>query len=115
MPTRQIGHRGQVLSVPYICRKLYNKNIGDRNMENKKEPIKIRLSTVILIFIIFILIIAIVGIIMYYNTKKIDKGNIIEDTQIDYSGTENKIEEKELSEFNINDTRIKKCMNAYQW
>lgn len=108
MPTRQIGHRGQVLSVPYICRKLYNKNIGDRNMENKKEPIKIRLSTVILIFIIFILIIAIVGIIMYYNTKKIDKGNIIEDTQIDYSGTENKIEEKELSEFNINDTRIKK-------
>lgn len=44
-------------------------------MENKKEPIKIRLSTVILIFIIFILIIAIVGILFYYNRKISDSNN----------------------------------------
>lgn len=62
-------------------------------MENKKEPIKIRLSTVILIFIIFILIIAIVGIIRYNNTKKIIA-----------------IEEKSFTE----DPMIKKCMNLYQ-
>ena len=34
-------------------------------MEDKKEPIKIRLSTVILLFIILILIIAIIGIVLY--------------------------------------------------
>lgn len=38
-------------------------------MENKKEPIKIKLSTAILIFIIFILIVTIIGIIFYYKIK----------------------------------------------
>ena len=39
-------------------------------MENKKEPIKIKLSTAILIFIIFILIVTIIGIIFYYKIKE---------------------------------------------
>ena len=36
-------------------------------MEEKKDPIKIRLSTAIMLFIIILLIIAIFGIIVYYN------------------------------------------------
>ena len=75
-------------------------------MENKKEPIKIRLSTVILIFIIFILIIAIVGIIRYNNTKKIiaiEEKSFTEDPMI-----------KKMYEFipMIDSNKISK--NAYQ-
>lgn len=49
-------------------------------MEEKKEPIKIRLSTAILSFIILILIIAIIGIAYYYQNKinTIDKVSIAE-------------------------------------
>ncbi len=47
-------------------------------MEDKKEPIKIRLSTVILLFIILILIIAIIGIVLYYPNKINNDTNLIE-------------------------------------
>ena len=109
MSTRQIGHRGQVLNVSYICRNLYNKKIGDRNMENKKEPIKIRLSTVILIFIIFILIIAIVGILFYYNRKIINtnKDNEIQPSNdIVINGTETEKEKEKESSDSSTETKI---------
>lgn len=73
-------------------------------MENKKEPIKIRLSTVILIFIIFILIIAIVGILFYYNRKISDSNN--NEIQPSNNIVTNEIE-KETSN-NSNDSKIEK-------
>lgn len=39
-------------------------------MEDKKDPIKVKLSTAILLFIIFLLIVVITGVCIYYNNKK---------------------------------------------
>lgn len=50
-------------------------------MEEKKEPIKIRLSTVILIFIIFILVIAMLAMYIFYNKK--DDKQIVEKANIE--------------------------------
>lgn len=68
-------------------------------MEDKKEPIKIRLSTAILVFIIFILIVAIIGIIMYYNGNK-EQNNT--NTSLINGAINNDI----LSESNTNETNI---------
>lgn len=58
-------------------------------MEEKKEPIKIRLSTAILLFIILILIIAIIGIVYYYQNK------IKQNNEINL--TENKLAESDVN------------------
>lgn len=68
-------------------------------MEDKKEPIKISLSTAILVFIIFILIVAIIGIIMYYNGNK-EQNNT--NTSLINGAINNDI----LSESNTNETNI---------
>lgn len=68
-------------------------------MENKKEPIKIRLSTVILIFIIFILIVIIIGSSFYYQRKIKDNTNLIQNKIIE-NNTQMKL--KEISNENNN-------------
>lgn len=47
---------------------------------DEKEPIKIRLSTVILLFIIFILIIAMIFMYFYFTNSNKENTNIIENT-----------------------------------
>ncbi len=84
-------------------------------MENKKEPIKIRLSTVILLFIILILIIFTIGIVFYYQNKIkiIDKTNFGENennlkentNNVKNENTINNIEDK-IKEVDINSSQV---------
>lgn len=67
-------------------------------MEDRKESIKIRLSTVILVFIIFILLLVIAGIFVYYNiANKNDTDNTFENSILSENkdGKEEVIEEDE--------------------
>ena len=90
-------------------------------MEDKKEPIKIRLSTVILLFIILILIIAIIGIVLYYPNKSniIDKASLTEKNNLKEDTSNVKIEnimnniETEIKEFTapITDRRLLKVID----
>ena len=83
-------------------------------MEDKKEPIKIRLSTVILLFIILILIIAIIGIVLYYPNKSniIDKASLTEKNNLKEDTSNVKIEnimnniETEIKELDINSSQV---------
>ena len=89
-------------------------------MEEKKEPIKIRLTTVILAFIIFVLIIAIMGIVYYYQNRinNINKVNLTENEVnlnsnlkddsnniVKTDNTINNIEDK-IKELDINSSKV---------
>ena len=88
-------------------------------MEDKKEPIKIRLSTAILVFIIFILIVAIIGIIMYYNGNKKQNNtntNFINDAINNISSESNMNETnitnvQKTEELDINSKLVQKLYN----
>ena len=70
--------------------------------KEEKEPIKVRLSTVILCFIIFILVIAMAGMYFYYNKQ--DDSNKIE-TKVEET-INNNIEKKETIANNINENTV---------
>lgn len=85
-------------------------------MEDKKEPIKIRLSTVILLFIILILIIAIIGIVFYYQNTINNNTNLIENkiikgnTQI--NSNESLDKENSVDKFNNTNEKIIKKIDT---
>lgn len=67
-------------------------------MENKKEPIKIKLSTAILLFIIFILIFVIAEMYVHYSSKDTSK-------EIQLGGLDNNIENKNIENKNIEEEK----------
>lgn len=79
-------------------------------MEEKKEPIKVRLSTVILIILIFILFIALVGVIYYYQNKMANNQINLETNKVNTSNQE--VEEKNI-EVNTIDINTKQVQNLY--
>lgn len=83
-------------------------------MEQKKEPIKVRLTTVILVFIILLLILAICGMYFYYNMeinkKELNQNENIVETSNKTQETTNEVDKNlvsaEVKEIDINSNLV---------